>query len=436
MKPLAKKIIVFLVLFVLGYFVGKQIAKAQPPAPTHTLLYEISGKGLKQPSYLYGTFHVLCNDDLLLTETIKDKLNASEQLVLELDMDAPDFMAKMQTNMMLNNDKTLKNYLSESEYASVNQFFKDSLKMPLEQMISIKPFMLSTMLYPKYLGCTPASWEMTLVQLAQEKKMEVLGLETVEEQMKVLNALPYEQQAKVLLEGIKEYQKSKSLFLNMLTLYKTQNIEEMYKISKEYFDEEMQGLEKTMLADRNHNWIPKIGKLSKEKATFYAVGAGHLGGEAGVIALLKKEGYTVKSIENKVDMKVTKSNTANPQNEVAKLLIRQWKPESSMIPQMVEDVIENVRKQNAEQAKQIEAQKEILAQVLSNMITEYKSDNTFEITIPNSPQSGTWKLSEDNKQIIRIDENGKESINEIVEISDKKLVVLNSEKKKIVYVAL
>jgi hypothetical protein len=435
MKPLAKKIIIFLVLFVLGYFVGKQIAKAQS-VPTHTLLYEISGKGLKQPSFLYGTFHVLCPNDLLLTETIKDKLNASEQLVLELDMDAPDFMAKMQANMMLDNGKTLKNYLSESEYASVNQFFKDSLKMPLEQMINIKPFMLSTMFYPKYLGCTPASWEMTLMQLAQEKKMEVLGLETVEEQMKVLNALSYERQAKVLLEGVKEYQKSKSIILNMLALYKTQNVEEMYKVSKEYFDEEMEGMEKVMLADRNRNWIPKIGKLSKEKATFYAVGAGHLGGEAGVIALLQKEGYTVKPIENKVDMKVNGNNATNPQNEVAKLLIRQWKPEASMIPQMVEDVIENVRKQNAEQAKQIEAQKEMLAQILSNVVTEYKSDNTFKITIPSSPQSGTWKLSADNKQIIRIDKNGKESINEIVEISDKKLVVLNSEKKKIVYVAL
>jgi uncharacterized protein len=419
MKPLAKKIIIFLVLFVLGYFVGKQIAKAQS-APTNTLLYEISGKGLKQPSYLYGTFHVLCANDLLLTETIKSKLNASEQLVLELDMDDPNFMTQMQANMMLDNGKTLKNYLSESEYASVNQFFKDSLKMPLEQMISIKPFMLSAMFYPKYLGCTPASWEMTLVQLVQEKKMEVLGLETVEEQIKVLNALSYEEQAKVLLEGVKEYQKSKSIILNMLALYKTQNIEEMYKISKEYFDGEMKGLEKTMLADRNHNWIPKMSKLSTEKSTFYAVGAGHLGGETGVIALLQKEGYTVKPIEN----------------EIAKLLIRQWKPEASMIPQMVEDVIENVRKQNAEQAKQIEAQKEMLAQVLGNVITEYKSDNTYEIAIPSSPQSGTWKLSVDNKQIIRTDKNGKESINEILEISDKKLVVLNSEKKKVVYVAL
>ena len=434
MKPLAKKISTLLFVSALIVFASKHTIQAQ--SNPYTLLYEISGKDLKQPSYLYGTFHLLCPDDLQLTETIKNKFSTSAQLVLELDMDDPALASKMQKSIMFTNGKSLKDYLKENEYATVNQFFKDSLKMPLEQMAGVKPFMLSTMLYPKYLGCSPASWEMTLVQLAKDKKMEVLGLETIEEQMKAIDALPFNQQAKSLLEGIKEYEKNKALTLNMLSLYKTQNVEEMYKISKEYFDREMKGLEKVMLADRNRNWIPTIKKLSKEKATFYAVGAGHLGGETGVIALLKKEGYTITPIENRMTLHIGENNPPINHNEVAKLLIRKWKPEESMIPIMIEDIIESVRKKDEAQAKQIEAQKEMLAQVLSNVITEYREDNSFEISIPTNPQSGTWKLSEDNKQIIRKDKNGQEAINEILEISDKKLVLLNAERKKVIYVAL
>lgn len=436
MKALAKKIIIFLILFILGYIVGKQIAKAQD-AP-QTLLYEISGKDLKQPSYLFGTFHILCPQDLAVTETIKNKLNATNQLVLELDMDDPTLATEMQKNMMMTSGKTLKNFLDEKEYAAVNQFFKDSLNMPLEQLVSLKPFMLSTLLYPKYLGCQTASWEMTLVNLAQGKKMEVLGLETVEFQMKAIDYLPFDKQAKALVESIQDYAESKATIQEMLQLYKSQNVEAMYKISVKYFGEEMKGMEKVMLEDRNRSWIPLIGKMSKEKPTFFAVGAAHLGGETGVIALLKKQGYMVKPIENKAETQVESAKTTqnNTHNEVAKLLIRKWKPDASIIPQIVEDVIENVKRQNAEQAKQLETQKEMLGQMLGNIVTEYKQDNTFSIAIPNSPQSGTWRLSEDNKQIIRKDANGKESINEIIEISDKRLVVMNGEQKKVIYVAL
>lgn len=436
MKPLVKKIIVFLGLFMLGFFIGQQIAKAQNASPS--LLWEISGKDLKQPSYLFGTFHLLCPQDLILTDAIKRSIKATQQLVLELDMDAPNLMTEMQKSMVMSNGKTLKEYLNEKDYALVQQFFKDSLGLPLEQLATFKPFMLSSMLYPKYLGCQTASLEMNLVQLAKAQNAEVLGLETVEDQMKAIDFLPYPIQAKLLLKSITEYEKYRKEIRDMLHLYKNQDVEKMYAISIDYFSKEMQGIEKVMLENRNRNWIPKIEKMSKEKPTFFAVGAGHLGGETGVISLLRKQGYIVKPIENKQEIKsndVLSESNPNQHNEIAKLLIRKWKPDESVIPQMVEDVIEGVRKRDAEQAKQLEGQKTLLAQMLSNVTTEYKPDNTFFVDVPNSPQSGTWKLSEDSKRIIRTYADGKESINEILEITDKKLVVLNSDKKKVIFIA-
>jgi hypothetical protein len=52
-----------------------------------------------------------------------------------------------------------------------------------------------------------------------------------------------------------------------------------------------------MLYERNRNWVETIKVQSAKEATFYAVGAGHLGGEEGVITLLRKAGFTVKPIK-------------------------------------------------------------------------------------------------------------------------------------------
>jgi uncharacterized protein YbaP (TraB family) len=52
-----------------------------------------------------------------------------------------------------------------------------------------------------------------------------------------------------------------------------------------------------LLATRNKNWISRIQQITKEKPTFFAVGAGHLGGKKGVIALLRNEGFTVKAVK-------------------------------------------------------------------------------------------------------------------------------------------
>jgi uncharacterized protein YbaP (TraB family) len=52
-----------------------------------------------------------------------------------------------------------------------------------------------------------------------------------------------------------------------------------------------------LLDNRNQNWIPKIEKVAKEKPTLFAVGAAHLPGENGVIALLRKKGYTVEAVK-------------------------------------------------------------------------------------------------------------------------------------------
>lgn len=259
-----------------------------------SLLYEISGKGLSQPSYLYGTFHLLCQQDLKLSPVTLEKVKAADQVYLELDMDDPKEISAMMSKMYMK-DQVLKDLIPTEDYAYVKSFFKDSLKMNLESMQKMKPFAIMTMTYPKMLGCTPGSPELLFVQQATTAKKSILGLETVDYQFSVVNKNGDKKSAEQLVTYVKDFQKSKKEFEELLELYRSQDVEALYLATQK--DEQFKDQVEELLWNRNANWIPIITKAIQEKPSFFAVGAGHLGGDKGVLALLRKAGYTVKALK-------------------------------------------------------------------------------------------------------------------------------------------
>lgn len=395
--------------------------------PANTLLWEISGNGLTAPSYVFGTFHMMCPEQLDLSQDIQQKVRATRQLVLELDFDDPNLVPELQQGMVFADGKTTRDYLSEKDYQTVSRFFQDSLGISFDQVAAVKPFMLSTFIYPKYLGCQPASWEQALIGLAQAQQSEILGLETPTQQLATIDKLPFDKQAVVLVEGITEFDSMKKMFAEMVQLYRTQQVEALYSFSGDYFSE-FEGLEKAMLEDRNRAWIPRMGELAAQKPTFFAVGAAHLGGPTGVLALLREAGYQVTPV-----LPAGKAADSTSVSPTARLLARQWFLDESVIPAVVESVLDNVRKQSPEQAAQLEGQKEILAQGLLASTFEYKNDGTYKVITFGQLHTGVWKLSDDGKRILKVDADGEESSNDILELTEQRLVVLNDDKLRLVY---
>ena len=262
----------------------------------NSLLWKISGNGLSQESYLYGTFHLLCPDDIQISDKVTKAFEASGQLVLELDMDDPSIMPAIQQSMVFTDGTTAKDYLNESEYKLVAGFFNDSLGLPFEKLQVIKPFFLSSMTVLHFLGCQPASFEQGLIKLANEQEIEVKGLETVEEQVSFINNLSMETQKKMLLENLEKYDSSKIMFNKMVDYYMNEQLEQINAISEEYMSDDYADMKEEMLIKRNENWIQDIRELITHQSTFIAVGAGHLPGEKGVIDLLRKAGYTVEPV--------------------------------------------------------------------------------------------------------------------------------------------
>ncbi|WP_247237683.1 TraB/GumN family protein [Telluribacter sp. SYSU D00476] len=275
----------------IGLSIAATSARAQAPQEP-SLLWEISGKGLTKPSYLYGTIHLICPGDFILEEVLKERLQKAEQLTLELDMDDPGMMMSMAQLMLMKDNKQLSTLLPQEDYLRLNQFFRDSVGMNITPFERAKPFVLMSLLFNRVLNCQPQSYEMTLVGLAKKQQIEVVGLETVAEQMAVFDTIPYQDQARMLVQMIDNLPKARTEFTQMVNLYKKQDVAGLHKMTLES-DFDMQGQEETLLYGRNRRWIPLMANMMGQKSTFFAVGAAHLGGTEGVIALLRKQGYKV-----------------------------------------------------------------------------------------------------------------------------------------------
>ncbi|KAB7730357.1 TraB/GumN family protein [Rudanella paleaurantiibacter] len=266
-------------------------------AQDNSLLYEVTGNGLTQPSYLYGTFHLVCPNDLVLTEATKKAVADTKQLYLEIDMDDPALQSSMMRSMMLTGGKTLKDYLPADDYTLLDNHLKATSGMGLAQVGGLKPIAIYSFMTMGALGCQPASYDMTLMQMAANDKKEILGLEKLEDQLAIFDKIPMEKQVTMLADMARKPGEVKAELDKLLAAYKSQDLTAMMKQMKESkYDGGLDDFEADLLDKRNQNWIPVIEKAVKDKPTLFAFGAGHLGGDKGVINLLRQKGYTVKGI--------------------------------------------------------------------------------------------------------------------------------------------
>lgn len=270
------------------------------------LLWKISGNGLKKPSYLYGTIHLIPKDQLQFTDALQNALEGSKRVAFEIDMRTmTNFRTQMSlmTKAFMAGGKTLKDLLSAEDYVFVKEKMSEK-GIPSGMFERMKPMFLSTMFAGEGDGGATVNSQMTSVEmelyrLARKRKMESAGLETADYQMAVFDSIPYDAQAKMLVESLRSAEADTASnsdggeLEKMLELYREQDISAMQSMIADP-NSGMAGYEDLLLNRRNRNWISVMARYMKDKPTLFAVGAGHLGGQEGVVALLRREGYRVE----------------------------------------------------------------------------------------------------------------------------------------------
>ena len=269
------------------------MASAQPKG----LLWKITSPKFEKPSYLYGTIHITC--DASLAEATKKALSETEKLFLELDMDDPALQMTMMQHMRMSGGKTLKSLLSEGDFKLLDDYMKRNLGMSAVLVNTVKPFMISAMFYPKMIECPMQSVEQELMKLSAQSQKEILGLETVTDQLAIFDAIPYEVQLEELIKSVKnDFVNDKAETAKLYESYATQDVELMYKLATESQNKLTSEYDDVLLDKRNKSWIPVIETQLQKQPSFFAVGAAHLGGPNGVINLLRKAGYAVEVVGN------------------------------------------------------------------------------------------------------------------------------------------
>ena len=265
----------------------------------NTLLWQVSGKNIKQPSFLFGTFHLLCKEDIHFSEPLVTAIKASHEIYMELDMDDPSALFGGLAFINMKDGKNLRELYSASDYIKIERYFKDTLHIPLGMFQKIKPYFLVAMLYPRMMNCsTPSGVEEELIKIAKDNKKEIQGFETVAFQASVFDSIPYAWQAKELMKNIDSFQFYKKQLDTMVMAYSHQQIDQMTaELGKSEFGSN--AYEDLLLTNRNLNWLAKLKTIMVGESVFVAVGAGHLLGEKGMIRLLQKEGYNVEPVNNR-----------------------------------------------------------------------------------------------------------------------------------------
>lgn len=295
-----------LVIALAGCHSSKKITYAPDQVvPTQkALLWKISGNGLKKPSYLLGTIHLIPKDKFQFSDATYDALADSRRVTFEIDMkEMTNIVAQFSllSKAFMSGGKTLKDLLPSEDYAFVKQKL-DTKGMPSTMLERMKPLFLSTLFTSDEESglnnmTNMTSVEMELYRQVKRRKLESAGLETAAYQMGIFDSIPYEAQAKMLVETLRNTEGAGNDFDKMIELYRQKDINAMEAMMDEP-GYGMNNYQDILLRNRNRNWIPVMGRMMREKPTLFAVGAGHLGGAAGVIALLRLEGYRVEAAEN------------------------------------------------------------------------------------------------------------------------------------------
>jgi uncharacterized protein YbaP (TraB family) len=264
-----------------------------------SILWEISGNGLTDTSYLFGTIHIRDKRVFNLGDSTYYAINRTSALYGELDLQDKEAIKKLVPEIMMPNDTTLELLISATDYDQVKAYCKKNIGMYALLINKIRPMYISTMVTEHLLPSQEKKpLDMYLQTYAVKKKKEVGGIETYEEQIAVMNMIGLKEQADMLVDQIQHIDEEKVLLDKMLQLYLDEDLTKLDVLLKQ--DTSMTtAFNEAMFDKRNIVMLERMRANMNRYSCFFAVGAGHLCGDKGLIVLLKKAGYTVRPVKRK-----------------------------------------------------------------------------------------------------------------------------------------
>lgn len=274
------------------------------------ILWKVEKDG-KPASYLFGTVHLTDERVTNLSPAVKDAINDSKTIALEVSdisqAATSTVIARSAPLVMFTDGRRLDGLLSTSEYDTVKQIVGRS-GMPVDLAALFKPWIVTMILSVS--DCERAKvqagdrvLDMKIAELGKKRGMEVVGLETISDQLESMAAVPEQQQLDMLRSSLKYADRTNDMMETLVQLYLSRKISAalpfQIALAKQsgIGDEAFAGFQQKLLYERNEKMRTVVEPLLDKGGVFVAIGALHLPGDRGMVELLRQSGYTVTPIE-------------------------------------------------------------------------------------------------------------------------------------------
>jgi uncharacterized protein YbaP (TraB family) len=259
------------------------------------LLWEISGNGLSETSYLFGSIHIQDKRVFQLDSAVWNRFEKASNFALEFDFESVN-QHEIAMRMMMS--ESYSELLSEEDYQSLKIIIEECTEIPFFAIQRMKPFFVLTLISQSVLTADEDfPLDLYFLKKARDAKKTILELESFNEQMNIIDNIPFDEQLEGLLKLIHEPNPKAHLQTEaekIITTYLSRDDTKLYQLILE--SDESETFMKHFLIERNHNMFKKIQTFIQQGSTFIVVGAGHLASDEGLVSLLKNEGYTLTPV--------------------------------------------------------------------------------------------------------------------------------------------
>ena len=263
-------------------------------------VWKISKK--RNTTYLAGSIHILSEDDYPLPEEFDKAYSKADLLVFEADiikMEDQSFVQKMMAMSMYTDDRTLQSVLSEDTYNEL-KVLAIKMNLPIEQMNIFKPsfvLLMVTVSKMQQMGMNTEGVDKHFLSKALNDSLELEFFETPEEQLQMITGMGEGNEDQFVAYSLRDMQHMEEDLTQLVSDWRDGSSEKMIEQIQET-KKDYPNFYKSLLVDRNNNWLPKIEQYLESKTTeLIIVGAMHLHGPEGVLALLKDKGYKVAQVK-------------------------------------------------------------------------------------------------------------------------------------------
>ena len=261
-----------------------------------SLLWRISGNGLNKPSYLFGTMHVYDKKAFNFKDSLYAFLEKADGFALEFDPDSSNKIIEAYLNgsIIVSDEETAMPDISSSDWKIMEKkaggVKGKTVKQDQQNLVDYYVARLVSN-DRKQKDAMNTFMDAFLYEIARQYDKKMYGLETLNAQILAMKSLSKGVRIKRLVNLLDKWQPENESPIEQL--YYNENIDSIDIFYKTYFTEETLN---DFLYTRNAGMARKIDSLAQLQSMFAAVGAGHLAGDKGIIALLRAKGYTVEPV--------------------------------------------------------------------------------------------------------------------------------------------